>query len=389
MNHLKILGTKKSLHILGLMSGTSADGLDLALCRISETGRRVQLKTVCAGCYKFPANLRKWILDAADESMINKDDLCKLDLSLSAFYVTAINKFIKKNNIAKIDLIASHGQTIYHRDNRAKRGKSKFSTTWQIGDGAYLSTGLGLPVVTDFRRDDIAAGGAGAPLTPFCHYHLLAQRGKNIAILNIGGITNLTYLHKSGNKDRVSASDCGPGNMLIDQLMQRLYHKKYDRNGWVALRGTVHKPLLSYLKKDTWYKKSYPQSLGREQFGIDFVDKIIKFGKNNTISNENIITTVSELTVAAVLKYLHTMTTPDELLICGGGVHNRYFRDRLQQELPQCSVNSTAVYGFDPDYVEAVCFALLGFMYVKGIPAGLKSVTGAGNETVLGKLSLP
>lgn len=389
MNHLKKLSTKSSLNVLGLMSGTSADGLDLALCRISRKGRGIELKTLCTGGYKFTANLRKWILATADKSTLTKTDICDLDLTLSAFYVNSIKKFIEKNKIYKIDLIASHGQTIYHRDKRGSGGKSRQSATWQIGDGAYLSTNTGIPVVSDFRRDDTAAGGSGAPLTPLCHYHLFAHKGENRAVLNIGGITNLTYLPQSGIVNKISASDCGPGNMPVDQLMQRLYNKKYDRGGQIAIHGSVNFPLLKYLRNSAWYRKPFPKSLGREQFGNDFVDKIIKFGKINKISNENIITTISELTVEAVIKYLNKMSIPDQLLVCGGGVHNRFFMDRLQQELPGCRVHSTAESGLDPDYVEAVSFALMGFMYTAGIPAGLKNVTGARTETVLGKLSLP
>jgi len=386
---LKKLISMKRVNVIGLMSGTSADGLDLSLCSLTKLRDGYKCEVLKSSCTSYPDRLQEMILNAASAKSIEKQALMALEHDLADFYAKKIKVFRRRANIGNIDLIGSHGQTIYHRDRRYQGDKLRRSETWQVVNGGLISAMTGIPVVSDFRINDIAMGGSGAPIMPICHYHMFARIKHTVAILNIGGITNLTLIPAGRNKAFIAASDCGPGNMLIDTLTRRIYDKKYDAGGKLALDGTVSKELLRYLKRAAWYRKQFPKSLGREQFGVNQVQAILKKAKTLRLKNEDIITTVSELTVDSVMKYLDNLTSLSELIICGGGAKNRYFMKRFKEILPECRVNSSAIHGIDPDYVEAAGFALLAFMFIKSDSATIPNVTGAVHETILGKLSMP
>jgi len=389
MKGLTGLASKKSLLALGIMSGTSVDGLDLALCRITRDGRRYKLKLLNTGCYNYTDSLRAKIFELASQSMIAKTGLIALDQNLAKFCARKITTFMRKNNISHVDLIGSHGQTIYHADARLKAAKTVPRGTLQIGNGSIIAALTGIPVVSDFRANDVALGGSGAPLTPVCHHHLFADRGKDIAVLNIGGITNLTWLPKHAGMDHIRATDCGPGNMIIDQLTRKLFNKQFDSGGKIALSGKSSAGMPGSFKREAWFKAPLPKSLGREQFGPERIDRFITAARGLKLLKEDMITTASELTVICVCRALREYGPPSALIISGGGVHNRYFMKRLAEMLPACKVAGSGEWGFDPDYVEAVAFALLASMFVQGYPANLPRVTGAKRKTVLGKLSMP
>ncbi len=389
MPPLKELLSKKNLNIIGMMSGTSLDGLDLAHCRISRRKKRHEVEILKTGYYRFGQKLKKNLQKHASEDKFAKAYIRQVENDLADFYAAKVNHFRKKHKLESIDLLGCHGQTIFHFDRRLLKSKKAGSLSWQIGESSRLAVKTGLPVISDFRAADIALGGSGAPLTPVCHYHLFGHDSKDIAVLNIGGITNLTFLPKKGGKKKVRASDCGPGNMLVDQLAKMLFKKEYDNGGKFALSGFVSKKLLTALKRQAWFKRPYPKSLGREQFGSAKARKIVEIGKRYGISNADIMTTVSEATVIAVVDYIESTTLPDRLIVSGGGVYNKYFMTRLADLIPGCEVVSSKQAGINPDYVEAVSFALLAALWVFGEPANLPSVTGASRETVLGKLTLP
>ena len=386
---IKRLLSKKNLHVIGMMSGTSLDGLDLAYCRIFSQRTRYMVKILNTACYRFPDGLRGRLYTLASENKASKESIKWTDIELSKFYSAKVKRFISGHGIKSVDLIGCHGQTIYHHDQRLTKSGKGTSLTWQIGDGAFLAANTGIPVVSDFRPNDIALGGSGAPLMPICHYHIFGNNELDTAVLNIGGITNLTFLPKKGGKKNIQASDCGPGNMLVDQLMQILYGSKFDRGGKVALSGRISKRLLINLKRHAWFKKPFPKSLGREQFGIEAAKYIIDWGTKYRIPKADLITTASEMTVQAVLRYIENFCLPDRLVVCGGGERNRYFISRLKDLLPSCGVLSSREADIDPDYVEAAGFALLGAMWIFNGCANLPSVTGASRETILGKLTLP
>jgi anhydro-N-acetylmuramic acid kinase len=389
MKGLAGLASKKSLLVLGLMSGTSVDGLDLGLCHIAPDGKGYRVRLLNTGFCKYPESLRTEIIGLASQSLISKARLITLDQNLARFYARKITAFMRKNKINHVDLIGSHGQTIYHADVRLKAAKAFPGGTLQIGNGAILAALTGIPVVSDFRASDIALGGSGAPLTPVCHYHLFAERNRNIAVLNIGGITNLTWLPKRAGLDSVRASDCGPGNMIIDYLSRKLFKKRFDSGGKIALSGKVDNKLLDSFRREAWFKAFWPKSLGREQFGSDRIDRFITAARGLKLSKEDTLATASELTVVSVYRALREYDPPSALIISGGGVHNRYFMKRFAEILPACKIAGSGAWGIDPDYVEAAAFALLAAMFVYGDPANLPQVTGAGRKTILGKLSMP
>jgi len=383
------LKNNKALNVLGLMSGTSVDGLDMALCRIAQKGKGYDIKVYQTGFKKFPTGLRNLVIQIASSDVINKSNLVALENRLCEFYSDSIKTFMKICKGRRIDLIGSHGQTIYHCDPRLSLKASNSRGTWQIGDGGRIAAQTGIPVVSDFRVNDVALGGSGAPLTPVCHYHLFGQKRKNIAVLNIGGIANLTFLPGKGGIKSIQASDCGPGNMLVDGLMQRLYNKKYDRNGKNAMSGDISTELLSYLKHFQWFKKPFPKSLGREQYGTKMIDGIMKQSNKYKLAKADIVATAAEFTIISVLKYISTLDRIDNLITCGGGVHNRYFMNGFSDKFDDTDVYCSLEYSFDPDYIEAVSFALLASMFINNDPANLPFVTGATGSTALGKLSLP
>lgn len=388
MKGLAGLVSKKSLLVLGVMSGTSADGLDLALCRITPEGNRYKLKLLNTGFYKYPEPLRTEIIRVSSQPIMAKDRLVRLDHNLADFYARKVAAFTCKNKTKRVGLIGSHGQTIYHTDARLKTSKHAMGGTLQIGNGSLLAALTGIPVVSDFRINDVALGGSGAPLTPICHYHLFAAREINNAVLNIGGITNLTWLPKHVGINGISATDCGPGNMMIDQLMRRLFKKRYDSGGRIALAGKVNNKLLAPFRRENWFRMPLPKSLGREQFTLERINRLISAARGLKLSKEDIITTASELTVICINRALNECGSPSSLIVSGGGVHNRYFMRRLTETHPYCKVGDSAKWGIDPDYVEAAAFALLAAMFVHGDPANLPQVTGAKRKTVLGRLSL-
>ncbi len=385
MQALLKLFKRKSLDVLGLMSGTSADGLDIAMCRISGDRSSIKIKLLAAETDKYSKKTASLIKELAASKEIEKDSLFSTENQLADFYVKKIRSFLKSHKFKMPGLIGSHGQTIHHADPRHNR----YGGSWQIVDGARLSANLGVAVVFDFRTDDIALGGSGAPLMPICHHYMFSRKKESIAVLNIGGISNLTYLPANNKIDNISASDCGPGNMIVDDLMQKLFKRGYDKNGAVAIRGKVSNPLLKYAIGRTWYKKPYPKSLGREQFGREFVESFLKKAIQLRLSDQDIIATASEITIKAVVKYHREHKCPANLLVCGGGARNRYFMKRLAEEFSDCRVTTTADEGIDPDYVEAAGFALLAYLNIRGIPANLPDVTGAQRKTVLGKIALP
>ena len=386
---LKKLLSKRDVNIIGMMSGTSLDGLDLSFCRISHHKPRHRIKIMENGYYKFNQVLKRNLRALTSNAEFTKSFVKQVDDDLGLFFASRVKRFMTKLGLRGADLLACHGQTILHLDKRISKSKAVRSTTWQIGNSARLSALTGVPVISDFRSADVALGGSGAPLTPICHYHLYGQDNKNIAVLNIGGITNLTFLPKAGDMNKIRASDCGPGNMLVDQLTKMFFGLDYDKDGSIALSGNVSRRLLGVFKRKAWFRSPYPKSLGREQFGDDEVTKIIEMSRRYGISKKDIIATVSELTVIPVMHYIENLPVLDKLIVCGGGAHNKYFMRRLSDLIGGSPVISSEDAGVDPDYVEAVCFALMGALWLYGEPANLPSVTGASKQAVLGRLTLP
>ncbi|WP_411833830.1 anhydro-N-acetylmuramic acid kinase [Pseudoxanthomonas mexicana] len=359
---------------LGLISGTSADGIDAALVRFEEDAPGARCELLLGRTYPWDPALRAtliaWGQGAIDAPI---DEIGRLDAHTGEVFAEAALRLLDEAQVpaAAVRAIGSHGQTIRHRPH------SQPAFTWQIGDGNVIAERTGIDTVADFRRRDVAAGGHGAPLMPAFHNALLRSPDEDRAVLNLGGIGNLTLLPRQGE---VRGFDTGPANALLDAWCQRHTGRAFDQDGAFAARGRVDAGLLARLLDEPWFALPPPKSTGREQFHLGWVE-----GKLDAASAVDVQATLLELTAATVADALRA-TQPDtaRVLVCGGGVHNRALMARLAQRLPGVVVESTAAHGLDPDHVEAMGFAWLARETLAGRPGNLPSVTGARGWRVLG-----
>lgn len=379
----QILGNKtKSLRVIGVNSGTSCDGLDLALVEFApdKLPRLLFSKT-----YSYPREIRESLLSADDPGLIDGEHWMRLDSELGKLTGKLISGFlsiIKKRRLTP-DLIASHGHTIRHLP-----GKKSASFTLQIGDPAQMAEITGLAVISDFRKSDIAAGGQGAPLSPLLHQKLFRSQTRFRAVVNIGGIANITVLPPARSRIKPFAADCGPGNMVIDGAMKILYGRQYDKNGETAARGDADKKAVNQVVRLKFFKSPPPKSTGRERFGSRFVEKVLD--KCNEYRPEDIIATISEITVRAIADFISRYAPKtEELYLCGGGAGNKFIVQRLNNLLRGIDILSTSDLGYDPDYIEAMLWAYLGHCFIVGTRIDSSRFTGAKKTYIPGKLCLP
>ena len=358
---------------LGLISGTSADGIDAALVRFEPDCELVFGRT-----YPWDESLRARLIALGQGGEATSlEELGALDTTLACAFADAALQATRDAGLTpgQVHAIGSHGQTIRHRPE----GKAPF--TWQMGDGNVIAERSGITTVADFRRRDVAAGGHGAPLMPAFHAALLSSPDEARAVLNLGGIGNFTLLPKHGE---VRGFDTGPANALLDAWCERHTGQPYDRDGAFAASGSVDQALLACLLDDPWFALSPPKSTGREQFHLAWLESRLA---GTSLSPATIQATLLELSAATIADALQT-TQPDtaRVLVCGGGVHNRQLMARIAARLPEACVESTAAHGLDPDYVEAMGFAWLARETLAGRPGNLPSVTGAKGLRVLGSI---
>jgi anhydro-N-acetylmuramic acid kinase len=369
---------------VGIMSGTSLDGVDVSIARFRKDLRLAESVNYYV---PFPRKLRDRLLEIAGNDRLSKRDLLELDNELGVFYSNTVDKFLDmdRSRGLSVDLVGCHGQTVYHSEVRRRRVRA---LTLQIGSAETISQKLGVPVVSDFRSADIAAGGRGAPLTPIAHHYLFRQSGQSRIVVNIGGISNLTYLPSSCSIDSIVSSDCGPGNMLLDEVCRRLFGKDYDRAGKLVSKGEVDEQLLNYLKKMGFLRRKMPISLGREQFGSDVVDGILDFSGRHQIRSESVLATLSFFTAYCISRLGSKFTDATQVLVCGGGCHNLSIMKMLTDLFDGVVVTDTSVVDIDPDFVESISFALLANLTVDSVPGNLPNVTGASRKVILGKITL-
>jgi anhydro-N-acetylmuramic acid kinase len=391
----------KPLLVAGVMSGTSADGVDVALCRISpalraDTGPR--LKLVGHRAFPYDKKLRSMILSIAAGSETTAAELTQLSWRLGALYADCIETTSRELNL-KPQLAAMHGQTVYHQGASAKFLGAPIRCTSQIGEPALIAEYLRIPVISDFRPNDLAAGGQGAPLVPMLDYCLFRHATRNRVLLNLGGIANVTALPAGCTSVEVMAFDTGPANILIDLLMQQLYNHRFDKNGAVAASGQVLKPVLDRLLTTPYFSARPPKSCGREEFGPAFADRFLKFCKS--APNEDIIATATALTAATILDAYRRFCWPHlgqyaplarftELIAAGGGAKNLALMRMLTEGFAQLGVkvSTTASTGLPVEAKEAAAFALLGWLTWHHLPGNIPSATGAARSIVLGKVTL-
>jgi anhydro-N-acetylmuramic acid kinase len=364
-------------YFIGLMSGTSADGIDAALVRFHDgSGPRCELVGGITAAWE-PALREELVALGQGGEIGSLDTLGRLDAQVGIAFAEVANRLIEETGVERTQIraIGSHGQTVRHRP------LADPAFTWQLGDANRIAELTGITTVADFRRRDVAAGGHGAPLMPAFHLAMLGAADEDRAVLNLGGIGNLTLIPRDG---RVLGFDTGPANALLDGWCQRHLGKSFDADGAFAASGQVDAALLGRLLADPWFALPPPKSTGREQFHLDWVEAQLQ---GETQPAADVQATLLELTATTIAEALRRLQ-PDtrRVLVCGGGVRNPVLMGRLAARLPGVVVESSAAHGLDPDYMEAMGFAWLAAEALAGRPANLPSVSGARGLRVLGAI---
>lgn len=385
---IRDIACKGMMRVVGLMSGTSADGVDAAIVEISS--RKVRL--LAFDTFTYPASLRRQILCLCRPESARLDDICHYNFVLGEVFADAVIKLCSKSSISldSIDLIGSHGQTIFHQPSGKRYSGKTIHSTLQIGEPSVIAQRTGITTVADFRPCDMAAGGQGAPLVPFADYILFRHKRLTRAVQNIGGIANVTFLPGGCTQDDIIAFDTGPGNMVIDDIIRLISggRKRYDAGGKMAARGTVDKRLLEELLRHPFFRQRPPKSTGREEFGTGFAERIYQRAGKKCLADADIVATVTALSAKSISRayqrFLPAM--PDELILCGGGSHNRTLVEMLQAELPDVKMLSTDDFGISVDAREAVSFAILAWATIKEMKNNVPAATGAERPVILGKI---
>lgn len=382
--------------VAGLMSGTSLDGVDVALARLTGSGPQMQVELLDFACYPYPEALRSLLLKNSRPATSSVLEISQLNVRLAHVYAAAVEALLEQSDrsVADIDAAGCHGQTLYHVPEAEACAGEPTRSTLQIGDPSTLASLLQAPVVGDFRLADMALGGQGAPLAPYFDYVYFSHPEESRALLNLGGIGNLSVLPAGADEGAVVAFDTGPANMVIDALMQQLLDKPYDASGAVAASGKVNTGLLDALLEDAYYQRPPPKSTGREYFNEAYLHRLLDLATRSGVSQPaDIIATATALTVESVarafLDFVIPQTTLRRIIVSGGGVHNRVIMEGLCNRLQPVQVESIQTFGLNPDAKEALCFAVLAHESLNGVPASVPRATGARRPAILGKICLP
>jgi anhydro-N-acetylmuramic acid kinase len=378
--------------VAGVMSGTSADGINVALIRILGRGFATRFKLLAHDEFPYPANLRKAVLAAMNAPQASVAELSRLNFRLAEQYADAILNTQRRHRISKLDLIGCHGQTIYHQGEPTKYLGRALTTTWQIGEGAIVAARCRVPVVSDFRPADLGAGGKGAPLVPFLDYIVYRHRTRGRVLQNIGGIGNLTAIPAAAKPGQLIAFDTGPGNMLIDACMEHLFGKRFDRNGKVAAQGTVLDTVLSEMLRHPFFRRKPPKTAGREEFGREFASHFLK--RCGRARAEDVVATATALTVRSISEAIKRYIAGPHVkyrdyIVAGGGAKNATLMGMLQDELSPLglTIKHSEEFGVPAEAKEAIAFAVLAYQTWHRQPGNVPSATGAKHPAILGKIS--
>jgi anhydro-N-acetylmuramic acid kinase len=397
-----IAGKPKAMIVAGVMSGTSADGVDVAICRVSPADRGVRVKVLGHHAMKYPAALRRAALAAMNSKApksTSTTELARLNWRLGEVYSDAVDAAMRQTGV-RPQLIACHGQTIYHQGTAAKYLGAPVRSTWQTGEAAVIAERMRVPVVSDFRPADMAAGGQGAPLVPMFDFCVFRHAKKSRVLLNLGGIANVTVLPAACRAEEVLAFDTGPANMVIDACMERLFVRGFDRNGATAARGRVLEGVLTKQMRARYFSAPPPKSCGREEYGETFVAQFVAACQRESARKEDVVTTATALTATTIADAYTRFCIPQferlapnakvELIAAGGGVRNTTLMRMLREQLEPAGVRVRSIEetGLNPGAKEAAAFALLGWLTWHGLPGNLPSATGARHPVVLGKVTL-
>ena len=393
MKDLYQLAQKETKKVVGLMSGTSVDGVDAAVVEIRGHGLETQVELLAFHSHAFEAEARDRIFDLFQPETSRVDEICQMNFLIGEVFADAAVAAIRETGLdaGEIDLIGSHGQTIYHLPPQA--GAEYVPSTLQIGEPAVIAHRTGIPTIANFRVADLAAGGQGAPLVPYVDFLLFRQPDRTVALQNIGGISNVTLIPRGAAGSDVLASDTGPGNMIIDSVMASLTEReqRYDNAGKFAAQGSVCKSLLGEWLGHPFISAHPPKTTGREAFGRQFADQALEGAQGQNLGHADLVATLTAFTAETIFDYYRRFLFPhhsvDEIYISGGGSHNLTLMEhlkRLFQPIPLLPIDSI---GFSSDAKEAIAFAVLANEAVQGHPTNLPNVTGASQPMVLGTFS--
>lgn len=384
--------------VAGVMSGTSADGINVALVRLQGRGFRTRFRVLAHRQYAYPAAVRRAVLEAMNSRDAKVAELARLNFLLGELYAEVIRKTLRALHVRRVDLVGCHGQTLYHQGKPEPYLGRRIAATWQTGEAAVIAARLGAPVVSDFRPADMAAGGQGAPLVPFLDYLVFRHPRHGRIVQNLGGIANLTAIPAGAAPEQVLAFDTGPGNMVIDAVMERLFAKSYDRDGRVAARGKVLEGVLAGLLRQHFFRQAPPKSAGREQFGREFVADFLR--RCGRARKEDVVATATALTACSISEALCRFVLAtgtrrrrafSEFVVSGGGARNRTLVHMLGRAASVLGLRLRRPEEFrvPSEAKEAVAFALLAYQTWQRQPSNIPSATGARRAAVLGKVSYP
>jgi anhydro-N-acetylmuramic acid kinase len=388
--------------VAGVMSGTSADGINVALVRIQGRGFRSRLELLAHYEFPYPPEVRRAVLQAMNAKSASVADLSRLNFTLGELYAKAVQAAQRRAKL-ECELVGCHGQTLYHQSSLSNYLGRPTACTWQTGEAAAIAVKLGVPVVSDFRPADMAAGGTGAPLVPFLDYAAFRHRRFGRIVQNIGGIGNLTAIPPRATPEDVFAFDTGPGNMVIDAVAELLFDRPYDRGGRFAAKGEPIESVVRQLLRRTFFKQPPPKTAGREQFGEAFVRELLRLCRR--ADAHDVIATATALTARSIGVAVRDFVLPAdetnvpagarapsryrEFVVSGGGTRNGTLMRMVREELAplKMRVLTTDDFGLPSQAKEAVAFALLAYQTWRRLPSNIPSATGAEHSVILGKVS--
>jgi anhydro-N-acetylmuramic acid kinase len=384
----------KTMTVAGIMSGTSADGIDVALVRIAPGKRRAKLTLLAHESFAFPAALRRAVLQGMNAARTSTAELARLNWRLGLAYADAVKATLERHEV-RLDLVGCHGQTLYHQPRAEVYAGRRFACTWQLGEAAVIAAAAGVPVVSNFRPADMMAGGQGAPLVPLLDYVLFADMKHGRVLQNIGGIANLTAIPAGANADEVIAFDTGPGNMVTDALAQKLFGKRFDRNGEFAARGKVIEPVMAKALRNPYFMLKPPRTAGREQFGREYAARFLADCKRKSKRPEDALATATALTAETIARSYKDFVrrgmkgTGVDFIVSGGGAHNRTLMAMLAERLERlgCTLATSGDFGVPVEAKEATAFALLAWQTWHHLPGNVPRATGAKRPAILGQVT--
>ena len=384
----------RSMIVAGVMSGTSADGIDVAIVQIAPGRSKPAMRLLAHEGYRFASALRRAVLAAMNAKSTSTAELARLNWRLGLAYAEAVKATATQHKF-KLDLIGCHGQTLYHHAQAASYAGRSFACTWQAGEPAVIAQTLGIPVASNFRPADMVAGGQGAPLVPLLDYVLFADRKRGRVLQNIGGIANLTAIPAGAKPEAVVAFDTGPGNMVIDALSQQLFNRAYDRNGTIAAHGAVLEPVIRKMLRNPYFGMKPPRTAGREQFGREYAEQFLAACRSMSNEPADALATATALTAETIAQSYERFARARmkgsgvDYIVSGGGARNATLMAMLAARLEPlgCELATSEGFGLPAEAKEAAAFALLAWHTWHKLPGNVPSATGAKRPVVLGQVT--